>query len=142
MTIATKAKLIGGSVATLLIIIAIVIVVVYFKKKGNITALPKETEWGKQLTEDESQTVYRIATALYDDMDGLSFGVHDPKIYQEYAACSDRIFIAVANYFLQKWGRGENLATWIKDETYGTALTATINSILSRLATFGILPIA
>ena len=137
MTKTGKIGLIAGGIgfAGLLIIV----IVLLCKRRGNTTAMPKELDWGDNLSESESNDIYRIAKALYEDMDGLSMS-HNNAIYTEYAATSDRVFVGVANYFAQRWGDGDNLATWLDNEVYGASNKATVKSILVRLKGYGITP--
>ena len=137
MTKTGKIGLIAGGVgfAGLLILV----IVLLCKRRGSTTAMPNELDWGDSLSESESNDIYRIAKALYEDMDGLSMN-HNNAIYTEYASTSDRVFVGVANYFAQRWGDGDNLATWLNNEVYGASNKATVKTILARLNGYGITP--
>ncbi len=130
-----KNLFIGGGIVLLIVILIIVIVVIARKKKIEKVPLPKETDWGRSLSDVEEAQVVRLTDALYQDMKGWNLGGHDKSIYQELSSTSDKVFVAVANYFGEKYGDGESLAQWIKDEAF--AWSALTDSILKRLATFG-----
>lgn len=133
----TKGILIGSAVV-LGVIAVFVIVIVCIKKFSKVknVPLPKDTNWGRTLTEVESNDVVRIADALHKDMSGWNIWGHDQRVYQEYSMTTDKVFVAVANYFAEKYGNGENLAQWIADEAF--AFSALTDSIISRLQHFGI----
>ena len=137
MTKAGKIGIIAGGIGFTGLLI--LVVVLLYKRRGSTTAMPKELDWGDNLSESESNDIYRIAKALYEDMDGLSMS-HNNAIYTEYAATPDRVFVGVANYFAQRWGNGDNLATWLDGEVYGASNKATVKSILVRLNGYGITP--
>lgn len=138
------------AVATAILVLLITIIYFIGRKAGkNLTAsgnkglMPSQTDYGKTLSETESQQVIKHANALYNDMKGLNFWKRDAKIYTEYLASSDRVFVGTANYFYDNFGNGDNLAKWIKGEAYwftNLDLNDTTDSILSRLARFGIVP--
>ncbi len=130
-----KNLLIGGAVLLLIVVLVIVIVVIARKKKIEKVPLPQETDWGRVLTDVEQAQVVRLTDALYQDMKGWNIGGHDKAIYQEYSTTSDKVFVAVANYFGEKYGNGESLAQWMYDEAY--AWSALTDGILKRLAGFG-----
>lgn len=137
-----KNILISGAIITaVIIILVIVIIVLAKKKKASTVKLPKDTIWGASLTDEESAIVVRIADGLYKDMKGLNVFSRNYQIYQEYSTTSDKIFVAVANYFAEAYGDGENLAQWIKGEVYSWTSFQTdglADAILARLAKFGI----
>ena len=137
MTKVERIGLIAGGVgfAGLLILV----IVLLCKRRGSATAMPNELDWGDSLSESESNDIYRIAKALYEEMDGLSM-FHNNAIYNEYASTSDRVFVGVANYFEQRWGDGDNLATWLDSEVYDAKTKATVKTILARLNGYGITP--
>lgn len=114
------------------------------ESSGNKGLMPSQTDYGASLDETESQLIQRHALALYNDMKGLNFLRRDAKIYTEYLASSDRVFVGTANYFYDNYGNGENLAKWLKGESFVwtnmNELTATVESILKRLAQYGINP--
>jgi len=113
------------------------------EEQGDKGKIPAETDWGRELTQSESEAAQTHAKKLYEDMKGLNFWQRDMKIYSDYLASSDRVFVAAANYFDDNYGDGDNLAQWIDDESY----TATnfkdaqkiADSIIERLAKFGII---
>ena len=127
-----------GSAVILGIIAVFIIVMVLIKKFSKVkdVPLPKDTNWGRTLTEVESSDVVRIADAMYSDMSGWNIWGHNKSIYQEYSMTTDKVFVGVANYFAEKYGDGENLAQWIKDEAF--AFSSLTDSIISRLQKFGI----
>ena len=133
----TKGILMGSAVI-LGIVAVFVIVIILIKKFGKVkdVPLPKDTNWGRTLSEAESTDVVRIADALHFDMNGWNVWGHEKSIYQEYSMTTDKVFVAVANYFAEKYGDGENLAQWIKDEAF--AFSSLTDSIISRLQRFGI----
>lgn len=139
-----KGLLIGGAVAIVVIIILVIVVVALVKKKKAETVkLPKDTIWGAGLTDEESDTIVRIANELYKDMKGWNISPFDRnhQIYYEYSTTSDKIFVAVANYFAEKYGNGKNLAQWINGEYYSWSKIQTqgvADGIIARLAQFGI----
>lgn len=133
-----KTIVISSTVTVVAVAVIVVAVIISKRRKGSTTELPKDTDWGNQLSDAESETVFRIAQALHNDMTGLNWNGHTTAVYTEYAATSDRIFVAVAKYFEERWGRGENLATWLDNEVFGSSLDNTISSILSRLSKYGI----
>ncbi len=121
-------------------LLAVVLVIYFIVKKSKdvgTVALPKETEWGRTLTDYQSDQIARIAKGLYEDMKGFNGWGHSSSIYEEYAATDDTIFVGVANYFAEKYGNGENLAKWLDDEVFFT-LSSTVDAIKSRLASFNI----
>ena len=113
------------------------------EEQGDKGKIPAETDWGRELTQSESEAAQTHAKKLYEDMKGLNFWQRDMKIYSDYLASSDRVFVAAANYFDDNYGDGDNLAQWIDDESF----TATnlkdaqkiADSIIERLAKFGII---
>ena len=127
-----------GSAVILGIVAVFVIVMVLIKKftKVQDVELPKDTDWGRTLTDVEQDQVMRLADALHFDMNGWNIWGHDRSIYQEYSMTTDKVFVATANYFASKYGDGENLAQWLKDEAF--AFSALTDSIISRLQKFGI----
>lgn len=127
-----------GSAVILGIIAVFVIVMVLIKKFSKVqnVALPKDTNWGRTLTDVEEEQVIRLADALHFDMNGWNIWGHDKSIYQEYSMTTDKVFVATANYFASKYGDGENLAQWIKKEAF--TFSSLTDSIISRLQKFGI----
>lgn len=123
--------------AALLTIVLIIYFIVKKSKDAGTVALPKETDWGRSLTDYQSDQIARIAKSLYEDMKGYNAWGHNSSIYEEYAATDDIIFVGVANYFADKYGKGENLAKWLDDEVFFT-LQSTVDAIKSRLASFNI----
>lgn len=138
------------AITTAILVLLLIIIYLIGRKAGkNLTAsgnkglMPSQTDYGKTLSETESQQVIKHANALYNDMKGLNFWKRDASIYTEYLASSDRVFVGTANYFYDNFGNGDNLAKWIKGEAYwftNLDLNDTTDSILSRLARFGIVP--
>ena len=113
------------------------------EESGNKGKIPAETDWGTALSKAESDAAQKHAKALHADMKGPNFWKRDMKIYTDYLATSDRLFVATANYFDDTYGKGENLAKWIDGENFfvtnlGDA-SDVADSILERLAKFGIL---
>ncbi len=137
--IPSKKSIIVASIvmASLLAIVLVIYFIVKKSKDVGTVALPKETEWGKTLTDYQSDQIARIAKGLYEDMKGYNAWGHSSSIYEEYAATDDVIFVGVANYFAEKYGKGENLAKWLDDEVFFT-LSSTVDAIKSRLASFNI----
>lgn len=137
-----KGILIGASALLLVIIILVIVVVVLVRKnKAQTVVIPQHTDWGKTLTNEESNTVKRIGDALYEDMKGLNLFSRNEAIYVEYNNSNDRIFVGVANYFAEAYGNGESLAQWMKDEKFSWLSFSTsglADGIIARLATFGI----
>jgi hypothetical protein len=131
-----------------ILVVVIVVVVVYYvgKKSGKedeTVALPSATDWGKSLTEAENNEIKKHAEALYSDMKGIKLGIRDESTYNSYLASSDRVFVGTANYFAEKYGEGENIATWFDNESYNflnIKLKERVKTILSRLSGFGINP--
>lgn len=139
---------------TALIIVAVILILgvgtffigKYIGKKaeetGNKGKIPAETDWGTALTKAESEASQKHAKALHTDMKGPNFFKRDMKLYTDYLATSDRVFVATANYFNDTYGKGENLAQWIDGENFyitnlGDA-SDVADSIVERLAKFGI----
>lgn len=138
-----KGILIGASVFVA-VILAMVIAIIILRKRNAASApavLPSETDWGKTLTEAESSTVKRIADALYNDLKGVGW-TRNNNIYIEYSQVSDRIFVGVANYFAEQYGKGESLYEWIDSEWWlmtGTMKTSgTVDAIKMRLLSFNL----
>ncbi len=145
----------GKTVKILLVVILIFLVMgtaaffigKYLGKKdeeqGDKGKIPAATDWGRELTLSESEAAQTHAKKLHEDMKGLNIWSRDMKIYSDYLASSDRVFVAAANYFDDNYGDGDNLAQWIDDESF----TATnlqdaqkiADSIIERLAKFGII---
>ena len=127
-----------GSAVILGIVAVFIIVMVLIKKFSKVknVALPKDTNWGRSLTDVEQDQVIHLADALHYDMNGWNVWGHDSSIYREYSMTSDKVFVATANYFAEKYGDGENLAQWIKDEAF--TFSSLTESIISRLQKFGI----
>lgn len=137
---APSTKTIVLTLGTLIGLLAIVLVIYFIVKKSKdagTVLLPNETDWGKSLTDSQSDNVARIAKGLYEDINGFNGWGHTSSIYEEYAACDDVVFVGVANYFAERYGKGANLAKWLDDEVF-FSLTSTVDSIKSRLANFGI----
>lgn len=113
------------------------------EEKGNKGKIPTETDWGKELTASESEAAQTHAQALYKDMKGLNIWKRDIKIYTDFLAAPDRVFVAAANYFNDNYGKGDNLAQWIDSENFlVTNLTDAVDvadSIIERLEKFGII---
>ena len=130
-----KNLIIGGAIVLLIAILIIVIVVLARKKRIEKVPLPKETDWGRALSEVEEAQVVRLTDALYQDMKGWNIGGHNKAVYQELSTTTDKVFVAVANYFGEKYGDGENLAQWISDEAF--TWSSLTDSILKRLSGFG-----
>lgn len=130
--------MIGGAAVLLVIVILIIVITVLAKKaKRDLVGLPKDTNWGSSLNDVENDTVVRLTDSLYHDMKGWNLTGHNKSIYQEYNNTTDKVFVAVANYFAEKYGEGENLAQWIKDESY--SFHNLTDSIISRLSKFGVI---
>ena len=113
------------------------------EESGNKGKIPAETDWGTALSKSESDAAQKHAKALHGDMKGPNLWKRNMKIYTDYLATSDRLFVATANYFDDTYGKGENLAQWIDEENFfvtnlGDA-SDVADSILGRLAKFGIL---
>ena len=137
MKVPSKKTLIIGS--AILGTVLLIVLVIYFVKKKDVetVVLPKETDWGRDLTDFQSEQIARLAKLLYEDMKGWNAWGHSSQVYEEYAATDDVIFVGVANYFAEKYGKGENLAKWLDDEQFFT-LSSTVDAIKSRLASFNI----
>lgn len=135
---ANPRDIIIGSSVILGIVAVFIIVMVLIKKFSGVkeVALPRDTNWGKSLTDVEEDQVIRLADAMHFDMNGWNIWGHDQSIYQEYAMTSDKVFVATANHFAAKYGEGENLAQWIKDEAF--TFSSLTDGIISRLQKFGI----
>lgn len=138
MKIPSKRTLIIGSVAVVAVLL-IALLIYFIAKKDDVetVVLPNETDWGRSLTEFQSDQIARLAKLLYEDMKGWNAWGHSSHVYEEYAATDDVIFVGVANYFAEKYGKGENLAKWLDDEQFFT-LSSTVDAIKSRLASFNI----
>lgn len=113
------------------------------EKTGNKGKIPTETDWGTALTAAESAAAQAHAKALYKDMKGLNIWKRDLKIYTDFLAAPDRVFVAAANYFDDNYGKGDNLAQWIDGENFFTTnlsdAVEVADSIIERLAKFGII---
>ena len=129
--------LVGSAILGAVLLIALVIYFIVRKKDAETVVLPKETDWGRTLTDFQSDQIARLAKLLYEDMKGWNAWGHSSHVYEEYAATDDVIFVGVANYFAEKYGKGENLAKWLDDEQFFT-LSSTVDAIKSRLASFNI----
>ena len=143
------------SIKTSLIVMAVLLVMglsaffvgKYIGKKaeetGNKGKVPGETDWGSALTKAESDAAQQHAKALYADMKGWNLWKRDIKIYSNYLATSDRVFVATANYFVDNYGKGENLAQWIDSENFFVTnlkdAADVAESIIERLGKFGII---
>ena len=130
-----------SAVAGLLLVIAVIIIAVWIhnrkNKKTEPAKLPKDTDWGKELTDTESADVQRIAKALYDDMKGFSL-VHNKDPYKEMIQLSDKNFVAVANQFAAINGNSETLTQWLKDEVWYDGIFRTYaKNIIERLEKLG-----
>ncbi len=134
-----KNLVIGGAVLLLIVVLVIVIVVIARKKKIEKVPLPQETDWGRTLTDVEEAQVIRLTDELYEDMKGWNIWGHNESVYTEYSKTTDRVFVAVANHFGEKYGNGESLAQWMKDEAY--AFNSLTDAIISRLAKFGFIAV-
>lgn len=144
----TKQLTITLSVALLLIALSLTITYYVARRQGKKLAsvgnkgkLPDATDYGKSLSGSESQLAVQHATALYKDMKGVNIFSRDARIYTDYLATTDRVFVATANYFADNYGDGQNLAQWIKGEQFWFTnfdLQDTTQSILTRLQSHGI----
>ena len=130
-----KNELLWGAVALVIFILIIVIVIISRKKQAEKAPLPKQTDWGRTLTDVEEAQVIRLTDGLYEDMKGWNIWGHNESVYTEYSQTTDRVFVAVANHFGEKYGNGESLAQWMKDEAY--TFNSLTDAIMSRLAKFG-----
>lgn len=78
--------------------------------------LPKDKDWGKSLSEEDSQLVRRIAAGLHEDMDGLNVFTRKIDRWEEYQELNDELFIAVYNDFNEAYGEGDTLREWVESE--------------------------
>ncbi|GEM_PF-2897744 len=119
----------------------------YLGKKSeadeNKGKTPDTTDWGKSLTKEESEAAQNHAKALYNDMKGWFMATHNPDVYTDYLATSDRVFVATANYFKDNYGDGENLAQWVDGEHFFWSdfykTSEVVAKIIKRLEKFGII---
>lgn len=130
--------------AAVLVSVAVLLIVIYVNKSKNksktTTKLPQDTDWGKELTDVEGNTIARIAQALYNDMKGLNWS-HDEKIYNELNQQSDKMLVAIANQFATINGNGESLTQWMRDELWSWSsftLSGTCSTIIKRLEALGV----
>ncbi|MEI7677517.1 MAG: hypothetical protein WCJ03_12110 [Bacteroidales bacterium] len=96
----------------IVIIVIVIAIYIWGKKDGqkvNTNILPNQTDWGKSLTQEESDTIARLADEVRADTDGWKisvFGIgagHDESIYQELSGVSERILVGVANQFATRY---------------------------------------
>lgn len=114
----------------LYILILILIIYNWGKIKGSFKARkpPKDTDWGKDLTEAESQKVRGLSQRLFRDMDSWAvssgFKDRDCDAYQELVNIPEKLLVAVYNDFNDLYyEKGDGtLYDWINDESF--SLTA------------------
>ena len=106
----------------LIIIITVVIILaaVYYwgRKKGKEARkddLPEDVTKG--ITDKESIAAADFADRINSDLKGINLWSHDMDLWNAFVNTTDRIIIATSNYFNQKYGNGESLYKWIKDES-------------------------
>lgn len=134
-----KTAVLWGVALLVILVLIIVIVIIARKKEAEKAPLPHETDWGRTLTDVEEAQVIRLTDELYEDMKGWNIWGHNESVYTEYSKTTDRVFVAVANHFGEKYGNGESLAQWMKDEAY--AFNSLTDAIISRLAKFGFIAV-
>lgn len=119
------------------VLLVIVVIVVYnYIMKHKPAKLPHETDWGRDLTKEESATISRITVELYNDMDGWNLSGHDNKIYKETASLNERLLVGVGNFFRDKYK--ESLIEWLKGENFFGEADEFSKIIIARLSTLGV----
>ena len=132
--------MVGVSVlAGTLFVIGLVWWLVRTLKGRNYTTLPKQTDWGATLSDVESDTIVRIAEALYDDMKGLNVFSRNSDVYYELNSASDRVLVGVSNYFSDRYGG--SLYEWLDGEAFSWndfALRGCVDAIMGRMEKLGL----
>lgn len=130
---------IAGYISIGIILFAVLIFFIskyIIQSRVNTAQIPNDDP-ANPLTDAEKETTRRISAALYDDLKGLSWNFLWRKAdnLKEYLQQSDRVFVAVYNYFNMYYGKGQTLKNWLKDDLFysgGSAGQAYIN-ILERM---------
>ena len=142
----------AGNKLTMFIIIAVIvialIVTIYFigrrsaKVKVEQVPLPTDQPGAIQLTNQEASKVRQIATALHDDMNGLSWGSHNIVPYNDLTMLSDTLFVAVYNDFNNLFAsEGDGtLREWIAAEKAlpGSSWINIAGNIIARMDKLGL----
>lgn len=112
----------------LYILIAVLIIYNWGRIKGSTVnkpnKLPKETDWGKDLTEKESEDISKLAQRLWRDMDSYlvsaSLKPRDVEAYVTLLSQPDRDTVGTYNYFNDLYYSQEDgtLKDWIYDESF------------------------
>lgn len=99
---------------TIAIVVIILIVTIYLwgKHSGTATSktLPSDLPNMQTLTEDENKTVQTITNKLHEEIDGwFSVITYGDKNLTDLLTVSDRIFVAIYNYYNAVYGNGSTL---------------------------------
>jgi hypothetical protein len=125
------------------VLIVIIIAVAYFsgKSKGSEDypefPVPDDTP-GSTINLDQAK-VQRIAVGLHNDLDSFFlFERYNTSLWQEFASSSDTEFVAIYNYFNDKWyaDKSKTLRERIESRPiswFSGRLRSTIAKILQRL---------
>ncbi len=106
--------------------IAIYIIWKIGKKSGTFKANkpPSDSNWGKDLTETESNNIRRISQRLFRDMDSYMVSVglkeRDVEAYKQLLALSNTEFVGVYNDFGDLYYDKDKgtLKQWVFDESF------------------------
>lgn len=116
-------------VPVVVIVLAIItILVIYYlgkrsgKKQNEYLTPPNETGWGGNLTPTESNKVKQMTNDIYEDIYSWQVSAgwkqRNCDVYKDLVSESDKITVAVANYYIQTHGvklyddvEGESFAT-------------------------------
>lgn len=122
--------------AIIIVVIILIVVAIYYagKKSSYDTGyIPNDVviPGGNALNKGDKQAVQTVTARLYKEMDGLNLS-YDSKVYSDFNALSDILFVAVYNLF-NKLYQGEGNGTlrdWINSES--TPFWGMISSINTR----------
>src|SRR5574343_164625 len=140
MKLTKKEKIILISIGAAIIIIAAV--AFYFFKQGKKTTsiqygpgeVPGNPGSGSQLGASNEE-IKKIATGLYDDMDGFNWNGHDMEPYKAALLLNDNDIIKLYNAFntMYQPESGQTLTAWIENEKfYNNEVTDTLTSKLKK----------
>ncbi len=114
VSVSTKAIVIS-----FIVIVILVAVLFYIKGRKTVTIAKLPTDPGGNATAASEGEISRIATALYNDMNGFNwFFSHSTAPYSDALTLSDTDFVKLYNFFNTKYQKesGETLVGWMNAE--------------------------
>lgn len=138
----------------IMVVLAVIVWLMFFRKTDAAEQSTEDKEGNKfiqdikeddtqaQLTDEEWRIVRKVADNLYNDMIGWHWSVRGVKYYNDYLVLSDKLFVAVNNYFNKVYAKGKekgkygNLRQWFRDESWNgmtQEIAATIQNRMDKL---------